>query len=78
MVSLALLLMGALFCWEGYKGFTPTGIRIGIFKANSEPIAGPKGRTIGGFLIALGVLFVFLAFYLGYKFSEAFDAVLGR
>ena len=73
MVSLIFLLGGALLCCEGSKGFRSPGIKIGIFKANSEPISGPKGRAIGGFLIALGVLFLFLAFYLGAEVAGLYE-----
>ncbi len=65
MVQLIMILGAGLLIWEGAKGFGPTGIKIGVFKANSEPITGPKARVIGAFVIGIGLVLLGFAAYLG-------------
>jgi hypothetical protein len=61
MVQIGLIVLAVGFFWEGAKGFRSTGIKIGLLKANSEPIVGTKGKLIGSFVILLGVVCLFFA-----------------
>jgi hypothetical protein len=61
MVQIGLVLLAALCFWEGSKGFRPTGIKIGLFKADSEPLTGKKGKVIGSLVILVGLICLFFA-----------------
>jgi hypothetical protein len=61
MVQIGLIVMALFFIWEGAKGFRSTGIKLGIAKADSEPIKGAKGKVIGSCVIAVGLVCLFFA-----------------
>ena len=61
MVQIGLILLALLFFWEGAKGFRSTGIKVGLFKADSEPIRGTKGKVIGSCVIGVGLVCLFFA-----------------
>jgi hypothetical protein len=59
--QIALVLFGAFFLWEGAKGFRSCGIKVGLFKADSEPLTGTKGKVVGSFVILVGVAMLLVA-----------------
>jgi hypothetical protein len=61
MVQIGLILLALLLFWEGAKGFRSTGIKVGFFKADSEPIRGTKGKVIGSCVIGVGLVCLFFA-----------------
>ena len=61
MVQIGLIVLALIFLWEGSKGFRSRGIKIGIFKADSEPITGTKGKLIGSFVIFIAIVCLFFA-----------------
>lgn len=61
MVQIGLIALALLLFWEGAKGFRSTGIKIGLLKADSEPIKGTKGKVIGSSVIAAGLVCLFFA-----------------
>ena len=61
MVQIGLIVLALLCFWEGAKGFRSTGINVGFFKADSEPIRGTKGKLVGSGVIGVGLVCLFFA-----------------
>jgi hypothetical protein len=61
MVQIGLVVLAKLLFWEGSKGFRSTGIKVGLFKADSEPIRGTRGKVIGSCVIGVGLVCLFFA-----------------
>jgi hypothetical protein len=61
MVQIGLIMLALMFFWEGAKGFRSSGIKVGLFRADGEPIKGPKGKVIGSCVMALGLVCLFFA-----------------
>ncbi len=45
MGQISLIVCALMFFWVGAKGFRSGGIKIGVFKANSDPIKGTNHRS---------------------------------
>ncbi len=61
MAQIGLIIAALMLLWEGSKGFRSDGIKLGIFKADSEPITGSKGKLIGAFVIFVALVCLFFA-----------------
>ncbi len=61
MVQIGLTVLALLCFWEGAKGFRSGGIKVGLFKADSQPIKGTKGKVIGSCVIGVGLVCLFFA-----------------
>jgi hypothetical protein len=70
MVQIGLIVLAMLLFWEGAKGYRSTGIKVGLFKADSEPVKGTKGKVIGACVIGVGLVCLFFALVYIPFFSE--------